>query len=133
MAIFRLIGITTLLGVFFVFALKEGIGKKNEAPKAQNGSSLALFQRDAIEKNQTPRTTVAQSGPRVTAKLAGRFTPDDEHLLIEQLTREGYVYFSSYHLNVDGSAVIAAMHGQQAIQPIVTIAVNKDGNATSKE
>ncbi|MFA7270425.1 MAG: hypothetical protein WC073_13875 [Sterolibacterium sp.] len=133
LVIFRLLGIATLLGIFFVFSWKDTEENNPHAPTAQNGLSLISAWWDRLEKNPALRTTTARNDSPVTTSLAGHFTPDDEKVLIQQLTRAGYRYLCAYHFNEDGSAVISAIRDQQAIQPIVTITVNKDGKAASTE
>ena len=135
LVIFRFAALIILAGIIFFFASKGIVEKnqKNGRPVPQDGSSLSSAWKNGVEKIQMPETATSHSAALAISKLEGHFSPSNEKELIEQLVLKGYIGLFSYELNADGRAVIMAMHGQQAIQPIVTINVDKNGDATSRE
>lgn len=122
---------SVVLGSVVIAIVWNGIVKRNQtaAQTKQQGSILASLWDSVIAKTQVPDSTANPRNTQRVHQLEGRFTPGNEAVLIEQLSRTGYINFFSYQLNADGSARIDALHGQQAIQPIEAINVGKDGKA----
>jgi hypothetical protein len=131
--LFRFVAVAILFGTIIVFAWKGGVEKNqiSAMQSVQSASSLAFASQISIQKVRASEAGATQSSPLVTTKLKGHFSLDNENSLIKQLMRDGYIYFFSYRQNEDGSAVIAAMRGQLAIQPVETITVDRNGNATA--
>lgn len=131
---FRSIASVVLAGVVLVIVW-NGIMNRNQtaAQTKQQGSSLASLWDSVVTKTLAPDSAAGERNARKVRPLEGRFTPDDEMVLIEQLSRAGYISFFSYRLNGDGSARIYALHGQQTIQPIETISISTDGSAEAAE
>lgn len=130
----RLSAVAILLLAILVYAWSGQVTSNQQNGKAatSEATSRIFAANDIVEEDRDTNATTVRNSASVT-RLDGNFSPDNESLLIEQLTRAGYIYMSSYRAGNNRGATIVAMKGKSAIQPFLTITVDKDGKATSTE
>lgn len=129
----KFVAVVALLATILVLGWKHRT-EENQAVAIhgiQVSASAPAFAKSRNEQAPAEGPARETEAAPVTVKLEGKFSPTSEPLLLKQLERIGYFEFWDYRLNADGSAVIMALRGQSARQPVVTIVVDKQGKASA--